>query len=123
VKASRHLLLVVALLRAQREHADAQLRELLVRVAEAARLRGASASAGDRVPPRRQLLIGAAGAWVTEQNGPAVELVEPDALPGGRPQRNRWNGGTEEMIGRAVVPRDRKVLGNGVDVVAAGHRV
>jgi hypothetical protein len=106
MQALGHLTLVVRLLRAEREDPDAELSELLVRVAEAAGLGRAAARAGDRVPARRQLLVGAAGAGVAEQDRPRVRLVQADGLPGGRPQRGRWNDRIWEMVCRAVVFRD-----------------
>jgi hypothetical protein len=106
---------------AQREHASAQLGELGMRVAKAARLGRAAARAGDGVPAWRELLVGPAGAGVAEEDRARVDLVQPDGLSGGRLQCNRWNGCIEEVIGRAVVLGDGKVVGESVYVVGAGQ--
>lgn len=121
VKALGHLALVVGRLRAERQHASAEIRELRVRVAERAGLRSASAGAGDLVPPGWQLLVRTAGAGVAEENRATVELVEANGLPGRRCQRDRRNGGTEKMIGRAVVLGDREIRRKRVDVVRASQ--
>jgi hypothetical protein len=82
MEALRHLALVGAVLGAEREDANAKLGELRMRVAKAAGLRRAAAGAGDRVPTGRQLLVGATGAGVAEEDGPAGQLADRDGLPG-----------------------------------------
>ena len=107
VKPLGHLALVIGRLGAECDDPNAELRELGVRVAERAGLRSASAGAGDLVPPGWQLLVRTAGAGVAEENRATVELVQADGGPGRRRQCDRRNGGTEKMIGRAVVLGDR----------------
>ena len=104
------LALVARRLRAEREHAHSEVRELLVRVPEPAGLRSAAARPGNRVPAGRQLLVGPAGAGVAEEDSAAVELVETDGRSAGRVSARsveRLHRGDDRPCRRPRGPADR----------------
>src|SRR5207237_520536 len=70
------------------EHLGAQPAQLFMVITEAARLRGAAASTGYRVPARRHVLTRAAGAGIAVDDGKARDQREVHLAAGGRGQRD-----------------------------------
>jgi hypothetical protein len=123
VKPLRRLALILRRLCRETEDSRAERLQFFEMISERARLRRASARAGNLIPTLRRLDIGPAGARITVDHGSAAKSCQVHAAAGRRAQRNRRHAHAGEMIARAVVDGDRKILGNLENVVASGHDV
>src|SRR6185312_2696383 len=114
-------LLILRVLRAEAEDSSPEGFQLGVVVAEGAGLGGAAAGSGDVVPAGEGIAVGTAGVRVEVDDGTAREGREVHLTPGRRGQRNRGEAQAREVVAGAVVQWNRESLGQGVEIVAAGH--
>jgi len=92
-------------------------------IAKSAGLGRAAPGTGDHVPPLRQGLVWPAGAGVEIEDAEAREGVQIDPGTSGGGEGQGRQGEARQMIGAAVIERNREIVRDCVEFDGVGHGV